>query len=215
MSLSSRWLHSAKRRTERPAPDTDALLLLLHQEHRPAALDLAGDPAMQMRGHAGNAAWENLAAFGDKFFQHIWVFVIDRFKRNVDSTSRHGAICAAECGTTFGSLRLHGSLLRFPMKSMPLQEWIIFLFLESIGRTRAFLVSGGHVARNRFAKRFRFGAFQCHNFLRHFCYSFASVGATASSSSASPPSSSVSPKSDVTDCRTREALLCFSSCDWH
>src|SRR5437764_535107 len=45
-------------------------------------------------------------------------------------------------------------------------------------------------------------------------HSFASVGA-ASSSSVSPPSSSVSPNKEVTDWRIREALLCFSNCDWH
>ena len=170
---------------------------------------------MQMRRHAGDAARENLAAFGDKFFQHIRIFVIDRFDRDVDAPARHGAIRASKGGTTLGSFGLHGWLLRFPMESMPLQEWIVFLFLEPIRRARAFLVSRSHVTRRRLAERFRLSAFQSNNFLRHFCYSFASVGATASSSSASPPSSSVSPKSDVTDCRTREALFCFSSCDWH
>ena len=37
---------------------------LLHQQHRPAAFDLARDLAVQVRGHAGNAAGKNLAAFG-------------------------------------------------------------------------------------------------------------------------------------------------------
>ena len=54
------------------------------------------------------------------------------------------------------------------METMPLQEWIVFLFLEPIGRTRALLVSRGHVTRWRFAERFRLGAFQSNNFLRHF-----------------------------------------------
>ncbi len=62
---------------------------------------------MQMRGHAGDAARENLAAFGDEFFQHIGVFVIDRFDRDVDPPSRHGAIRASECGTALGSFWLH------------------------------------------------------------------------------------------------------------
>jgi hypothetical protein len=206
---------SVKRRAKGSASDTDRLQLF-HQEDGAAALDLAGDPAMQMRRHASDAARENFAALGDKFFQHIRVFVINRFDRNVDSPPRHGAIRASKGGTTLGSFGLHGWLLRFPMESMPLQEWIVFLFLEPIGRARALLVSRGHVTRRRLAERFRLGAFQSNNFLGHFfCYSFASAGATASSSSASPPSSSVSPKSDVTDCRTREALFCFSSCDWH
>jgi hypothetical protein len=97
------------------------------------------------------------------------------------------------------------------MKRVPLQERIVFFLFEPIGRARTFLVPRSHVARERGASRFRFGAFQRDNFLSHFCYSFAS--AVVSSSSLSRASSSVNPKSDVTDCRTREALLCFSSCD--
>jgi hypothetical protein len=67
-----------------------------------------------------------------------------------------------------GVLGCTGGLLRFPMESMPLQEWIVFLLLEPIGRARAFLVSRGHVTRRRLAERFRLGAFQSNNFLRHF-----------------------------------------------
>src|SRR5438034_5838514 len=67
-----------------------------------------------------------------------------------------------------GVLGCIGSLLRFAMERMPLQEWIVLLFLEPIGRTRAFLVSRSHVARSRLAESFRFGAFPSHNFLRHF-----------------------------------------------
>lgn len=95
-----------KRRAKELASDTDALQLF-HEEDRAAALDLAGDPAMQMRWHAGDAAWKNLAALGDKFFQHIRIFVIDRFDRDVDSATWHGAIRASKCGTTLGSFRLH------------------------------------------------------------------------------------------------------------
>src|SRR5260370_37023342 len=97
---------------------------------------------------------------------------------------------------------------------MPLQKWIVFLFVEPVGRARTFLVPCSHIARRRFTKRFRLGALKRDNFLRHFCYSFTSAGAV-SSSSASPPSSSVSPKSDVTDWLTRKALLCFPRCDCH
>jgi hypothetical protein len=53
------------------------------------------------------------------------------------------------------------------MESMALQERIVFLFLEPIGRARALLVSRGHVTRRRLAERFRLGAFQSNNFLRH------------------------------------------------
>src|SRR3989475_2968869 len=101
------------------------------------------------------------------------------------------------------------------MKRVLSQKRIVFLFLEPVRRARAFFIPLGHVTRNRFAERFRFGAFESDNFLCHRRYSFDSAAGAASSSSPSPPSSSVKPKSEVTDCRTREALFCFSSCDWH
>src|SRR5438132_5691276 len=108
-----------------------------------------------------------------------------------------------------------GKLFGFAMKRVLSQKRIVFLFLEPVRRARTFLVPRRHVARDRFAERFRFGAFENDNFLCHRCYSLDSAAGAASSSSPSPPSSSVKPKSDVTDCRTREALFCFSSCDWH
>src|SRR6266496_119219 len=64
------------------------------------------------------------------------------------------------------------SLFRFAMKSMPLQEWIVFLFLEPIRRARTFLVSRGHVTRRRLAERLGLGAFEDNNFLRHFLLLF-------------------------------------------
>src|SRR6266702_3669660 len=100
------------------------------------------------------------------------------------------------------------------MERVPFQKWIVLLLFEPIRRARTFLVPRAHVTRDWFTQRFCLGAFESDNFLRHLDYSFASAGA-ASSSSPSPPSSSVKPKSEVTDCRTREALFCFSSCDWH
>src|ERR1700693_5384551 len=111
----------------------------------------------------------------------------------------------------FGCIRLFGCAMKrvFP------QKWIVFLFLEPVRRARTLFVPRGHVTRSRFAQRFRFGALEGDNFLSHVRYSFDSGAGVASDSSASPspPSSSVKPKSDVTDCRTRDCLFCFSSCD--
>src|SRR5213593_1758557 len=104
------------------------------------------------------------------------------------------------------------------MESVLSQKRIVFFLLEPVRRARTFLVARGHVTRNRFAEGFGLRALEDDNFLRHrdSGYSLLSAGAGCSSSvSPSPPSSSVKPKSDVTDWRTREALLCFSSCDWH
>src|SRR5437870_1764253 len=110
------------------------------------------------------------------------------------------------------------------MQRVPSQKRIVFLFLETVWCARAFLVARGHVTRHRFAQRFGLGALENDNFLRHKIdnrsrtrsYSLVSAGAACSSSdSVSVASSSVRPNSDVTDWRTREALFCFSSCDWH
>ena len=60
-----------------------------------------------MRGHAGNAAGEDLAALSDEFFQQVWILIIDRLDRNVDPAARHCAIGATESGTAFGSFGLH------------------------------------------------------------------------------------------------------------
>src|SRR5437016_9981623 len=109
-----------------------------------------------------------------------------------------------------GCIRLFG----FAVKRVLAQKWVVFLFLEPVRCARTFLVPRGHVTRDRFAERFRFGALEGDNFLRHVRYSFDSGVGAASDSSASPsPSSSVKPKSDVTDWRTRDILFCFSSCD--
>jgi len=80
---------------------------LFHQQHGPAAFDLAGDFAVEMGRHAGDAARKNLAALGDEFLQEIGVLVIDRFDGDVDPAPGHGAIGAAKCRTAFGGLGLH------------------------------------------------------------------------------------------------------------
>src|SRR2546423_5541102 len=112
-----------------------------------------------------------------------------------------------------GCIRLFG----LAMKRVFPQKRIVFLFLEPVWGARTFLVPLAHVTRDRFTERFRFGAFEDDNFLGHFRYSFDSCAGVASVSSPSPSlsSSSVKPKRDVTDWRTRDILFCFSSCDWH
>ncbi len=152
-----------------------------------------------MRRHAGNAAGKDFAALGYEFLQEIGVLVIDRLDGDVNPAPRHGAIGAAKCGTAFGSLWLHLKLLGFAVKRVLAKKRIVFLFLQPIWCARTFIVPRRHVTRNRFAERFRFGALQGDDFLRHRDYSLVSWAGAASSSSPSPPSSSVKPKSDVTD----------------
>src|SRR6267378_793150 len=185
----------------------------LHQQHGTAAFDLAGDFAVEVRRHPGDAAGKNLAALGHKLLQEIGIFVIDRFDRDVDPAPGHGAIGAAKCGTAFGGLGLHRELFGFAMKRVLPQKRIVFLFLEPVRRAWTFLVPKRHITRDRFTERFRFSAFESDNFLCHRLYSLVSAAGAASSFSPSPPSSSVKPKSEVTDWRTRDILFCFSSCD--
>src|SRR6202040_4122626 len=78
-----------------------------------------------------------------------------------------------------GCIRLFG----FAMKRVLTQMRIVFLFLEPVRRARTFLVTRGHVPRNRFAQRFRFGALEGDDFLGHRGYSFDSCAGVASDSS--------------------------------
>src|SRR5213083_112562 len=153
---------------------------------------------MHVCRHPGYATRKNFATFSDEFFQEIGILVIDCFESNIDPAPRHWTIGATERGTAFWRFWLHQRLLGLAVQRVSPQKRIVFLFLEPIWRARALFISRGHVARRRFAEGFRFGAFQSDNFLRHSRYSFTSVGA-ASSSSASPPSSSVRPNKEVTD----------------
>src|SRR6266567_1368622 len=122
----------------------------------------------------------------------------------------------------FGCMRSAG----LAVKRMFFQKRVVFFLFQPVRCARALLVSRRHVTRNGFTQSFSLGAFQCDNFLRHkinnllanhfgVIYSFSAAGAGCSSSVSGASSSSVKPKSEVTDCRTREALFCFSSCDWH
>ena len=140
---------------------------LFHQQHGAAALNFAGDFTVQMGRHASDAAGKNFTALGDEFLEQIGIFIIDGFEGDVDAAARHGAVGAPKSGTTFGGLGLHWGLFSFAMESMSSQERIVFFLLETIGRTRAFLVSRGHIARNWFAQSFRLGALESHDFLSH------------------------------------------------
>jgi hypothetical protein len=111
--------------------------LSLHQQRRAAALDLTRDPAMQMRGHAGDAAGKDLAALRDEFFQEIGVFVIDSLNGNVDSPARHGAIGAAKGGTAFSSFRTHHFVSRCNV--CRLRNGLYFFFSSRFGVRGLFL----------------------------------------------------------------------------
>jgi len=167
---------------------------------------------MHIRGHAGNSTGENFAALSHEFLQQIRIFVIDCLHGDVDPAPRHGSIGATKCGTTFWRFWLHYWLFRLAVQCASPQKRIVFPFLQSVRRAWTFLVAGRHVTRRRFPKCLSLRAFKGNNLLRHDSYSFTSGGA-ASSSSDSAPSSSVKPNKEVTDGRTRVALLCFSSCD--
>jgi len=69
---------------------------LLHQEHRPGALDLASDFPVQIGWHAGYSARQNLPALSYEFTEEVRVLVINRLKSDVDTPSGHRPICSAK-----------------------------------------------------------------------------------------------------------------------
>src|SRR6266540_1022792 len=79
----------------------------LHQQHRAAALNLAGDFPMHVCRHPGYATWKNFATFSDEFFEEIGILVIDCFEGNIDPAPRHWTIGATERGTAFWRFWLH------------------------------------------------------------------------------------------------------------
>jgi hypothetical protein len=92
---------------------------------------------MQMRGHAGNAARKNFAAFCDKFFKEIGIFVVDGLNGNVDSPARHGTIGAAKGGTAFGGFRTHHFVSRCNV--CRLRNGLYFFFSSRFGVRGLFL----------------------------------------------------------------------------
>ncbi len=74
----------------------------LHQKHGTAALDLAGDAAMQVRGHSSHTTWQNFAIFGDELLQKVRVFVINGLDRDIDPAAGHDAVRTAEIGAALG-----------------------------------------------------------------------------------------------------------------
>ena len=109
-------------------------------------------------------------------------------------------------------------LLGLAMKRVTAEERIVFFLLQTSRSVWALFVTGGHVTGSGFAFGFRLSAFESDDVLGHggrgLYASYSLVSTVDSSSSVSLPSSSVRPKSEVTDWRTRVILFCFSRLDW-
>ena len=86
---------------------SDRSNVLGHQEDRTAALDFAGDFAMEMRGHSGEAAGKNFTALGDKFFQNVGVFIVDGVDGDVHPAAGHDAVRTAEVRAALSGFWLH------------------------------------------------------------------------------------------------------------
>ena len=150
---------------------------------------------MQMCWHSGYPPGKNFSALSHEFLEQIRIFVVDRLCRDIDSTARHDPVGPPEIRSAFGVFWFH-CLLHLSMQRTAAQKRIVFLFLKAAGCVGAFLVTRTDVAGNRLAFRFRFRALESNDFPWHDGYSFESV--IVSSSSPSPPSSSVNPKREVT-----------------
>ena len=162
---------------------------------------------MEMCRHAGYPPRKDFSAFSHEFLEQIRIFVVNGLRGYIDTTAWHNPVRPPEIRSAFGVFRFH-RLLDLPMQGAAAQERIVFLFLQAAGCVGAFFVTRADVTGDRLTFRFRFRALESDNVPWHDGYSFESV--MVSSSSPSPPSSSVKPKREVTGCRTRKAFFCFS-----
>jgi len=140
---------------------------LLHEEGGAGALDLTGDFAVKACGHAGHAAWQDLAALGDEALEKIGVFVIDRLDVEIHATAWHGTVGAAEVRAALWCFRLHGVLFDFAVECMAVQMGVELFLFEPVRCARALFVACGDVARGGFALGFGLGAFEGDVFLWH------------------------------------------------
>jgi hypothetical protein len=121
---------------------------------------------MEMRRHSSHAAGQDFAALGDKFFQQIWILVVDGLGGDINPAARHNPIGSPEVGSAFSCFGFH-YLFHLPMKSAALQERIVFLLFQTTWRVKALFVTRGDITRSRFAFRFRFRALNCNDIPRH------------------------------------------------
>jgi hypothetical protein len=121
---------------------------------------------MQMCRHAGDAARKNFAAFSDKFFEQVWILVVDRFCGNIDPSTWHHPVGPSEIRSAFGVFRFH-CLLDLPMKGASAQKRIVLFLLQSARCIQAFFVARADVTGNRFTFRLRLRALKSDDFPRH------------------------------------------------
>src|SRR6516165_5334648 len=107
---------------------------------------------MKVGWHSGDPTWEDLAAFGYKFFQEIRIFVIECFCCDINPATRHDSIRTAKIGPAFGVFWLHLVSLDFPMQGMTAQEGIVLFLFQAARCVRAFFIACADVSRGWFAR---------------------------------------------------------------
>ena len=122
---------------------------------------------MESGGHACDATWKDLPAFGDEALEQIRVLVVDRLDVDIDSAARHRAVGAAEVGTALWSFGLHGVLFDFAVKRVSVEIGVVFFLFETSRSARAFFIARCDVAGWGFTLGSRFSALQCDVFLCH------------------------------------------------
>jgi len=197
---------------------------LLHEQYRTCTLDLIGNLAVQVGRHAGDATRNDFSALGHEAPEQIRVFVINGFKSKVDASAWHRLVCLAEIRAALWCFWLHGRLFDFAVQCVTAKKWIVLLLLKAPGCAEAFFVACCDVAGWGGAFGARFRAFKCDDVSCHdvllclvIVVNFTARGQSLESlplSSSSSPSSSDSPKRDVTGTRARKRF-CFSSSAWH
>jgi hypothetical protein len=121
---------------------------------------------MEMRRHSSHAAGQDFPAFSDKFFQQIWILVVDGLGGNVNPPAGHNSVSPSEVGSAFGVFGFH-YLFHLPMKGAALQERIVFFLFQSTWRVEALFVTRGDITRSRFAFSLRLRALNSNDIPRH------------------------------------------------
>ena len=121
---------------------------------------------MEMRRHSSHAAGQDFPAFSDKFFQQIWILVVDGLGGDIDPPARHNSVCPSEIGSAFSGFGFH-YLFHLPMKGAAFQERIVFFLFQPTWRVEALFVTRGDITRSGLTFRFRLRALNSNDVPRH------------------------------------------------
>lgn len=150
---------------------------LFHQENSAGALDLTGDFAVKVSCQSSETARKNLATLGSEFLEEVRILEVNSIDGDVETTTRHHAVGAAEIGAalwclgnTHGSISLRvlrNGLFGLAVEGVSAKIRVVLLLLKTAWGIEAFLVAGRCVAGYRLSFGNRFGAFNGNDVAWH------------------------------------------------